>query len=337
MTAFFESNTADEVWRLAAIELLNSFKGCSQKSRLGPVTEILHSNLHILEPRQRWINSRIPALNPAFAIAEVVWIMQGRNDSDFINFWNPVLPKFCGEDSEYHGAYGYRLRRNIGIDQIERAYQVLSKNPDTRQVVLQIWDGKIDLPAENATPASKDIPCNICSMLNIRNGRLEWTQIMRSNDLFLGTPHNFVQFTSLQEILAGWLGLEVGSYYQMSNSLHAYLDDLEKYQISDQTKPLINTDSLALSKEVTQKAFQLIEEIMERLRASDLGREEFSSLLETNKLPEGYYNMLLVVAADSARRRQWTEHSIDAISKCTNECLVHAWEQWEKRVTLPSY
>lgn len=333
MTAFFESNSADEVWRLAAMELLSEPEGASQKSRLGPVTEILHSNLHILDPRQRWISSRVPAINPAFAIAEVVWIMQGRNDADFINFWNPALPKYCGEDREYHGAYGFRLRHNIGTDQIERAYQVLSKNPDTRQVVLQIWDGKIDLPAENAAPASTDIPCNICSMLNVRDGRLEWTQIMRSNDLFLGTPHNIVQFTSLQEVLAGWLGLEVGSYYQLSNSLHAYVNDLEKFHISNNPKPLTNSDNLALPKSVSQQAFQVLEEVMERLRSPDLEQEEFSSLLES-KLPEGYYNMLLVVAADSARRRKWTDHCSNAISKCTNECLVYSWKRWEKRTTL---
>lgn len=334
VAVFFESNTADEVWRLAAMELCNDADRPLQKSRVGHVTEFLHANLHILDPRQRWVFSRIPAVNPAFSIAEVVWIMQGRNDSDFINFWNPVLPKYCGEDREYHGAYGFRLRHNIGTDQLERAYQVLSKNPDTRQVVLQIWDGKIDLPRENALPASSDIPCNICSMLNVRDGRLEWTQIMRSNDLFLGTPHNIVQFTSMQEILAGWLGLEVGSYYQLSNSLHAYVNDLEKYHISNTPKSFPNTDNLALEKSASKKAFKTIENVMERLCSSDLDQEEFTTLLEKSKLPEGYYNMLLVVAADSARRRKWLEHCSHAISKCTNMCLVHAWQQWERRVTL---
>lgn len=333
MTALFESNTADVVWRLAAMELLSEPSRASQKSRLGSVKEILHSNLHILQPRQRWISSRAPAINPAFAIAEVVWIIQGRNDADFINFWNPALPKYCGDVQEYHGAYGFRLRHNIGIDQIERAYQVLSKNPNTRQVVLQIWDGKIDLPSESASPAATDIPCNICSMLNVRNGRLEWTQIMRSNDLFLGTPHNIVQFTSLQEVLAGWLGLEMGSYYQLSNSLHAYENDLNKYHISNNHKPLSNTDNLALPKSVSQQAFKVLESAMDRLRSPDLEQEEFSSILEGKDLPEGYYNMLLVVAADSARRREWTEHSSNAISKCTNECLVQAWNQWHKRIT----
>ena len=66
----------------------------------------------------------------------------------------------------------------------------------------------------------------------IRQGCLEWLQVMRSNDLIWGTPYNFVQFTSIQEIVAGWLGVEVGNYVHVSDSLHvyqrhwAYLDEM---------------------------------------------------------------------------------------------------------------
>ena len=34
----------------------------------------------------------------------------------------------------------------------------------------------------------------------VRQGKLEWSQIMRSNDVLLGMPYNFIQFTGLQEI-----------------------------------------------------------------------------------------------------------------------------------------
>ncbi len=56
----------------------------------------------------------------------------------------------------------------------------------------------------------------------IRRGRLEWLQIMRSNDLVWGLPYNIVQFTSMQEIVAGWLDIDVGTYNQVSDSLHVY-------------------------------------------------------------------------------------------------------------------
>jgi len=75
-----------------------------------------------------------------------------------------------------------------------------------------------DFPDEEGRPASQDILCNVLSMLKIRDGRLEWTQVMRSNDLFRGVPYNFVQFTVLQEVIAGWLGLEVGAYDHVSDS-----------------------------------------------------------------------------------------------------------------------
>ena len=46
--------------------------------------------------------------------------------------------------------------------------------------------------------------------------------------MFLGVPHNFVQFTCIQEVLAGWLGVECGSYNQISDSLHVYDHNWER-------------------------------------------------------------------------------------------------------------
>ena len=118
-----------------------------QVSRNGPTREILHALISVSDPRQRWVVSRNPPMNIAFALAEIVWIMTGRDDSAFLNYFNRELPKYCGNCPNYHGAYGYRLRKRFKIDQLERAYQALSKNPESRQVVLQIWDSTIDLPS----------------------------------------------------------------------------------------------------------------------------------------------------------------------------------------------
>lgn len=70
-----------------------------------------------------------------------------------------------------------------GIDQLERAYHALIGKPHTRQVVLQIWEPKVDLPRLSGDESAADVPCNIVSMLKVRNGKLEWTQILRSNDV----------------------------------------------------------------------------------------------------------------------------------------------------------
>ena len=51
-------------------------------------------------------------------------------------------------------------------------------------MVIQIYDVETDFPVDNGQPRSNDIPCNICSLLKVREGKLEWSQIMRSNDMY---------------------------------------------------------------------------------------------------------------------------------------------------------
>src|SRR5215216_3434661 len=243
----FEGRTADEAWSRAATAFLVEGEAQEQASRAGPTREILHAAFAIRNPLERWVLARRPTINPAFAIAETVWILAGRDDSALPNHWNPELPKYTGPGERYHGAYGHRLRRRFGLDQLERAYIAHKNNPDSRQVVLQNWDPKIDLPDEEGRPAAQDVPCNVLSMLKVRKGRLEWAQVMRSNDLFRGVPYNFVQFTVLQEVMAGWLSLEVGAYDHVSDSLHVYEGDFEALKGFDtRVQAAPNTHSLRL-------------------------------------------------------------------------------------------
>jgi thymidylate synthase len=327
----FEGDTADEIWRQAAESLLFGEDSQHQESRLGAVKEYLHCCLHLRDPLQRWVLSRKPAINPAFAIAELIWILQGRDDAAFLNYWNPALPKFSGNDETYYGAYGQRLRTGLGFDQINRAYQVLAKNPDSRQVVLQIWDGQKDMPDQGGQSRSADIPCNIVAMPKVRAGRLEWMQVMRGNDLYLGTPHNFIQFTSLQEIMAGWLGLDVGSFVLVSDSLHVYEHDLAKLMIAETMPSARNTDSLALPKDKFDHVIRIIGIAMDELRTDSLLPARFIELIYNATLPKSWCNLLCIVAADAARRRNWVEEMESAGSECTNPALNAAWSAWLER------
>jgi thymidylate synthase len=325
----FEGQTANDVWRAAATTFATEDGGREQSSRAGSTKEILHAAFTIRSPLERWVFARRPAINPAFAIVETVWILAGRDDSALPNHWNPELPKYTGLGERYSGAYGHRLRHRIGLDQLERAYLALSKNRDSRQVVLQIWDSKIDLPDEEGRPANTDIPCNVLSMLKVRDCKLEWTQVMRSNDLFRGVPYNFVQFTVLQEVMAGWLGLGVGSYNHLSDSLHVYEDDLGSLKGFDrQTEIVPNTDSLALPKEESDAAFATVERRLDAMIDDSLTEDRMRQLLEGDGLPEAFENLLCIAAADSARRRGWIGLSEAAIRGCTNDALLQAWTGW---------
>jgi thymidylate synthase len=327
----FDATTADEVWLMAAAKFEEADGVRTQESRAGPTREILGAVFTVRNPRQRWVVSRQPAMNPAFALAEVVWIVSGRRDAAFLNYWNPKLPQFAGDAKLYHGAYGFRIRRHFGVDQLERAYQALLNNPDTRQVVLQIWDSSVDFPLPDGSSANPDIPCNVCSFAKIRDGRLEWTQIVRSNDLFLGIPHNFVQFTSLQEILAAWLGVELGSYTHISDCLHIYLRDQNDISGTIQGETQANTDTLRFTKAESDLLFAEMSARMDKMTSALLTHRGLGRLARPTDFPKELRNWLLVVAADCARRRRWINLSYDLMAECSNPALKQLWERWLAR------
>jgi thymidylate synthase len=327
----FDGNTADEVWLKAAAEFRDSQSCRMQGSRAGDTYELNHVTLQIFEPRQRWIVSREPAINPAFALAEVIWIASGRRDSKFINYWNPKLPEFAGSGKTYHGAYGYRLRNQFGRDQLDAAYQALLNNPETRQVLLQIWDPRTDLPLVDGRPSAADIPCNICSLLKIRGGKLHWTQVVRSNDLVLGIPHNFVQFTCLQEIIAAWLSIDVGQYHHVADSLHFYARDSASITNSDSVQPEPNIDVLRFTKPEFESLLSSLVSRMELMTTASLTEKKLRKLTEKTDLSSPLQNWLLVIAADCARRRRWINLAYELMAECKNPALSQLWDRWLAR------
>lgn len=270
-------------------------------------------------------------MNPAFAIAELVWIMAGRDDAAFVNFFNPALPRYAGGSARYHGAYGYRLRHAFGLDQLVRAKTALEGNRESRQVVLQLWGPHLDLPLEDGSPASPDVPCNVVSMLKVRDGRLEWTQVLRSNDVFLGLPFNFVQFTSLQEVMAGWLKLDVGQYTHISDSLHIYERDLSTLEFRTPVRAESNVDNLALPFQDSISAWSTLERLTERLVAPSLTSSDLEQLLVKATLALPFRNCLAILAADTARRRGWHDLMNLAAASCLNPAFIQLWHCWLAR------
>jgi thymidylate synthase len=335
MFKVFEASSGDEAYRSIASAMLSGASH-SQESRAGSTEELLHAVISISDPRQRWIVSRRPAINPAFAIAELIWIFAGRDDAQFLTYFNRALPIFAGEGLAFHGAYGRRLRRHFRIDQLQRAYEILSWNPDNRQVVLQIWDPTSDLPDSKGNAAAADIPCNIASMLKIRKGALEWTQIMRSNDLFRGFPYNLVQFTVLLEVIAGWIGVAAGSYHHLSDSLHVYSDCTDLLRKTAVCTPEPNTDSLAMRKEDFDQAIRLLED--RTLMIIDESRwhaEDLFSMISKDLPQTSIRNLLCIICAEGARRRGAAEVATGIMTYCSNPVLRQVWSNWMLRVQAP--
>ncbi len=331
MFRVFEGQTADDAWQNVATAIRTGEGVSIQTGRNGTTREILHAAISVSNPRQRWTISRQPPMSIAFALAEVIWIMAGRNDSAFLNYYNAGLPKYCGNGPTYHGAYGYRLRKRFNMDQLARAYEALAKNPESRQIVLQIWDGVADLPTADGKPSSEDVPCNIVAMLKVRDKSLEWTQIMRSNDVFRGLPYNFVQFTTMQEILAGWLGLNLGTYNQVSDSLHVYERDLDRIESSRPVLIEDNTDSFALSKSDFDLVFPELEKASTTVTDEGFAVESLVEKVHKCTLPTAYRNVLCVLCAEGARRRNQEGRIDEIMAHCTNRAYTQLYGRWLSR------
>jgi hypothetical protein len=140
----------------------------------------------------------------------------------------------------------------------------------------------------------------------------------------------------LQEIMSGWLECDVGDYVQFCDSMHIYEKDMQEFSIGPATQNILSTDNLAFPKKESDEIISEMTRLLGELTHDSLSELELSNLLDSNGLPEGYKNMLLIAGADSARRRGWL-HSASAIAKnCSNPALTTSWEKWETHRAMVS-
>lgn len=202
-------------------------------SRDGGVKEILDFKTTLLNPYRRVVGGQERNINIFFLLAEAMWIFTGHKDVRFLTYFNKKMSDFSDDGEVFHAPYGFRLRNwgvrsedkfveenmhaALGFDQLSAAVRIFQNNPNSRQVVMSIWNPDFDLGID-----SRDIPCNDVIMMKIRNGKLYTTIQNRSNDLHWGLPTNIFQFGFLSEIIANILGISLGNQTHNSQSLHIY-------------------------------------------------------------------------------------------------------------------
>ncbi len=181
--------------------------------------EVCPAHLVLENPRNRFLQVTERRINPAFAVAEAVWILSG-SDASWIFTFNANLFQFT-DNGVLKGAYGPRIRRwQANLDQLDTVRQLLIRQPETRQAVIQIFDPEIDYQGY------RDVACTLNHRFLLRGGRLHMLTTMRSQDIWLGMPYDILTNTLLHELMAGWVGCEIGSYHHRVDSLHLYTRDL---------------------------------------------------------------------------------------------------------------
>ena len=125
----------------------------------GLTTLEIHPAMVILDnPRNRFLSSVYRKNNIIAQLAEIVWVLGGRKDMDFLKYYLPNAVNFSDDGVTWRAAYGPRLRNWSGVDQVDYVINAIKKDKYTRQAVISIWDPYKEIMAfkEGGT---KDFPC----------------------------------------------------------------------------------------------------------------------------------------------------------------------------------
>jgi len=156
---------------------------------------------------------------------------------DFIGYYIKAYVDEA-EEGVVYGGYGPRL---FGVpSQIKTVIELLRARGTSRRAVVQIFDA-VDLVGEH-----REIPCTCTLQFTIRQRRLNLLVNMRSNDAWLGLPHDVFCFTMLQELVARDLAVDLGTYSHCVGSLHLYERDNAKAEsyIAEGWMPTVEMPSM---------------------------------------------------------------------------------------------
>jgi thymidylate synthase len=183
----------------------------------GPNRELRAVTLELTNPRARL--SRSESRGKIFsALGELLWYLSGSNATGHITHYIPRYSEY-DEGGIIFGGYGPRLRG--GTDQLATVVDLLRSRPSTRRAVLQIFD-RTDLLEPH-----EDVPCTCTLQFLHRERGLDLIVYMRSNDVFIGLPHDVFCFSMIQELVARSVGAQLGQYIHVAGSLHLYDEDVQ--------------------------------------------------------------------------------------------------------------
>ena len=190
-------------------------------------------------------------ISKAYLCAELTWYMLARNDVAFINPFAGLWGRISDDGKTSYSAYGDIVFKRHGFNQIDKIIELLAKDPMSRRAVVNF-----NVPNKNVIE-TKDEICTIALQFIIRDGKLNCTGIMRSNDIWYGLPYDVVFFTEMQKYIAHRLNVQVGTYVHDVISLHCYernYDDMEKIIKTQKTEEIsIDIEKLNMYKRLIER------------------------------------------------------------------------------------
>lgn len=198
----------DDIGALLKIALLEIINYGSISNPRGLRTLELHPLALILNsPRKRFID--IPTTNyPLIILKQLHFIIDKYNQPLFQAYEDSFL------NQKPSAAFLYSDINNSNIfRQLESIFSLFTSDIETRQAVI-----RFDKNQNNFTQNS----ITLCCQFIYRHGRLDAITYMRSNELWKGLVTDLHYLIFMQELLASWLNVELGTYTHIIGSAHIY-------------------------------------------------------------------------------------------------------------------
>ena len=206
--------TFNDIYR----DVSDNAKLCSPR---GLLVKEIEDYAYTLAPRDRFAAFTSRKLSVNYIKDELLWYLKGdRHDlsiSEKAKIWQTVIT-----DGQLNSNYGhYIFKRSLG--NIDYAYTLLKNDPDTRRASITILD-ESHLYLDN-----RDVPCTYAINFRIRDGVLNASVHMRSQDAVYGMGNDVPAFSFVHEMLC--VMLRDGPYPDLvMGPLHVAVDSFHVYE-----------------------------------------------------------------------------------------------------------
>ncbi len=188
-------------------------------------------------------------------VRELLWFLRGStNINDDLTEHTPIWDAWADENGDLGPIYGYQWRNwgGTGIDQIQRAIDLIKTQPDSRRIIVSAWNvGDLE---KMALP-----PCHSFFQFYVVDGRLDCQLYQRSGDVALGVPFNIASYALLTMMIAQECDLTPGVFVHTIGDAHIYRNHLEGLQAQLQREPLTRPTVQIANKSLWELGYEDIE------------------------------------------------------------------------------
>jgi len=170
-------------------------------------------------------------------VHELLWFLKGDTNVAYLHEHDvSIWDEWADERGDLGPVYGaqwrtWRTADGGHVDQIQRALDLLRKDPNSRRNIVSAWNvGELDQMAL--------APCHAMFQFYVANGRLSCQLYQRSADVFLGVPFNIASYALLLHMLAQQTDLAPGELVWTGGDCHLYLNHLEQAELQLARVPL---------------------------------------------------------------------------------------------------